>query len=546
MDSQYLTDISYRHFIDAVKDYAIYMLDAQGVVISWNKGAERAKNYKKQEIIGTYYGVFYSQEDQQLDIPKHNLTYAKEHGQFEGEGWRYKKNGDRFWAHVVIDPIYNPKGALEGFAKITKDITEQKSFLDKISYLASHDTLTELPNRNEFFSLANKQLATSIDEKLAICMITINNLKEIIDNKGYQATDKLLKKIATQLRHHIYIDEILAQFSSYQFIALKKLNNKQQLNDFCERLTNAFQTPYMIDYRETLIDICIGASIYPDDNIELESLINNADVAMLRAKKSIENKICLYNKDIDGKDQMLTTLNHDMLTSLKNNEFFLVYQKKHAVIDSSISGYEALLRWNHPRFGNLSPELFIPLAEETGKIIPIGYWVLETMCKEAITNKINKKISVNLSPVQLNDPHFIRRVQEILNTTGYPIELLEFEVTETAFMTDRNKALALLKELQMLGISISLDDFGTGYSSLRLLYDFNFDCIKLDRSFLNNIEYDKKSYNFLCSIITLLKNINMHLIVEGVEKQQQLAILKEHHCDEIQGFIFGKPSRLGS
>lgn len=534
MDSQYLTDISYRHFIESVKDYAIYMLDMQGIVISWNSGAERAKQYTKQEIIGTYYGVFYSQEDQQLEIPKNNLIYAREHGKFEGEGWRYKKNGDRFWAYVVIDPIYNYKGELEGFAKITKDITEQKSFLDKISYLASHDALTDLPNRNEFFLLANQQLAIITNDKLAICMININNLKEIIDNKGYRATDKLLKDIAMQLKKHTGADEILAQFNSYQFIALKKLQNKEQLMDFCERLSDSFKKPYQIDYRDVLIDICIGASVYPDDTNQLEALINNADVAMLRAKKNVEEHICFYNKEIDGKDQMLATLNHDMLNSLKSNEFFLVYQKKHTVIDTSISGYEALLRWNHPIFGSLSPDLFITLAEETGKIIPIGYWVLETVCKDAIVNKISKKISVNLSPVQLTDPHFIKRVKEILTTTQYPPELLEFEVTETAFISDRSKALGLLKELQVLGISISLDDFGTGYSSLRLLYDFCFDCIKLDRSFLNNIERDTKSYNFLCSIIALIKNINMHLIVEGVETQEQLEILKKQGCDEIE------------
>ena len=543
MDSQYITDISYRHFIESVKDYAIYMLDTEGVVISWNSGAERAKNYTKQEIIGKFYGIFYSQEDQQLEIPEKNLAYAKEHGKFEGEGWRYKKNGSRFWAHVVIDPIYNYKGELDGFAKITKDITEQKNFLDKISYLANYDNLTGLPNRNNFFSLANEQLANIGNQKFVICMISINNLKEIIDNKGYHITDTLIKNIAAHLKKHTQIDEILAQFSNYQFIALK-IGDQQQLIEFGQRLSSCFVESYMLDHREIFIDISIGASIYPDDTNQLESLISNADIAMLRAKKEIDNNICFYDKEVDGKDQMLATINLDMLTSLKNNEFFLVYQKKYAVIDNSVSGYEALLRWEHPKFSYLSPELFIPIAEETGKIIPIGYWILDTVCKEALANKLNKKVSVNVSPIQLSDPHFISRVKEILAKNQYPVELLDLEVTETAFMSDRVQALKVLKELQSLGISISLDDFGTGYSSLRLLYDFDFDCIKLDRSFLNSIENNKKAKTFLCSIIALIKNINTHLIVEGVEKQEQLNILKENNCNEIQGFIFGPPDRL--
>lgn len=543
MDSQYLTDISYRHFIEGVKDYAIYMLDTDGIVISWNVGAERAKNYTKQEIIGTFYGVFYSQEDQQLHIPEKNLAYAKEHSKFEGEGWRYKKNGSRFWAHVVIDAIYNYRGELEGFAKITKDITEQKNFLDKISYLASHDNLTGLPNRSNFFSLANEHLANISNKSFVICMISINNLKEIIDNKGYHTTDKLIKAIAMHLKKHMQEGELLAQFSNYQFIALK-IDNKQNIISFCERLSSCFIASQILDHRENFIDISIGASIYPDDTNQLEALINNADIAMLRAKKQIESNICFYNKEIDGKDQMLATINHEMLTSLKNNEFFLVYQKKHIIIDNSVSGYEALLRWQHPKFGYLSPDLFIPIAEETGKIIPIGYWILETVCKEALANKLNKKVSVNLSPIQLTDPHFINRVKEILDTYQYPVELLEFEVTETAFMQDRTQALKILKELQELGISVSLDDFGTGYSSLRLLYDFDFDCIKLDRSFLNNIEHNEKAKTFLSSIIALVKNINTHLIAEGVERQEQLDILKENNCTEIQGFIFGSPERL--
>lgn len=545
MDQQYLTDISYRHFIESVKDYAIYILNLKGVVISWNKGAERAKGYTDAEIIGKYYGVFYSLEDQMLKTPAKNLECALKEGHYEGEGWRYKKNGDRFWAHIVIDPIYDYKGSLEGFAKITKDITEQKNFLDKISYLAKYDTLTDSFNRNEFFTIVQKHMNTLADnKKLAICMLGVDTLKEIISNRGYQASDKLIKIIADKIKYNLAPDEILARFSNDQFIILKTFDPKENLSPFYKRVYSCSDNTYSIDYREFLISIGIGSSIYPDDANNLIDLVNNAETAMIRAYKKINDRICHYDKKIDGKNQTSRMLAHDMLSAIDNNEFFILYQRKYSLKYNDTSGYEALLRWQHPKLGLISPELFIPVAEETGKIIRLGYWVLETVCKEALSQKINKKISVNLSSVQLRDPRFIEQVKYIIETTGYPVEMLELEVTETAFINDKSNSFKQLKELQSMGISISLDDFGTGYSSLKLLHDFRFDCIKLDRSFISDIEYSQKSVTFLHSIISLVNSINIPLIAEGVENEIQLNTLKNIGCQEIQGYIFGKPEPL--
>lgn len=545
MDQQYLTDISYRHFIESVKDYAIYLLNLKGVVVSWNKGAERAKGYTDAEIIGKYYGVFYSLEDQMLKIPAKNLDYALEKGHFEGEGWRYKKNGDRFWAHVVIDPIFDYKGSLEGFAKITKDITQQKNFLDKISYLAKYDTLTDSINRNEFFTVAQKAIDTLADnKKIAISMLGVDTLKEIINNRGYQATDELIKVIADKIKHNLAPNEVLARFSNDQFIALKVFDDKEDINLFYQRLYHCSDDIYSIDYQAFLINVGIGSSIYPNDANNLIDLVNNAETAMIRAYKKVNHRICNYDKEIDGKSQENKMLAHDMLGAIENNEFFILYQRKYSLALNETSGYEALLRWQHPTLGLVSPNIFIPIAEDTGKIIRLGYWVLKNVCKEALAYKINKKVSVNLSPVQLKDPRFIEQVTNILNMTGYPVDLLEFEVTETAFINDKANAFRQLKELQAMGISISLDDFGTGYSSLKLLHDFTFDYIKLDRSFIMDIEHNQKSATFLQSIISLINSINIPLIAEGVENEIQLNALKEIGCQEIQGYIYGKPESL--
>ncbi len=545
MNSQYLTDISYRHFIESVQDYAIYILNLEGVVVSWNIGAERAKGYKDSEIIGKYYGVFYSLDDQILKIPAQNLDCALKDGHFEGEGWRYKKDGNRFWAHVVIDPIYNYKGALEGFAKITKDITEQKNFLDKISYLAKYDTQTDTFNRNEFFNIAQKGInELPQNKKLAICLLGVDTLKEIINRRGYRTGDKLAKNIADKIKQNLLPDEILARFSNDQFIALKLFDKKEDINHFYRRIYGCTNSAYSIDNQDFLISVAIGTSLYPDDTDNLIDLVNNAETAFIRADKKINDRICCYDKKIDGKTQEVKMLAHDMSTAIEKNELFLLYQRKYSLVHNDTSGYEALLRWQHPTLGLISPDIFIPVAEDTGKIVHIGYWILETVCKETLAHKINKKVSVNLSPIQLKDPHFIEKVSHILETTGYPVEKLELEVTETAFINDKANTFKQLKELQAMGISVSLDDFGTGYSSLKLLHDFKFDCIKLDRSFISDIEYNQKSVTFLHSIISLVNSIHLPLIAEGVENEVQLDTLKAIGCQEIQGYIFGKPEPL--
>lgn len=262
---------------------------------------------------------------------------------------------------------------------------------------------------------------------------------------------------------------------------------------------------------------------------------------MYRAKENLETKICWYEKDMDEKTRQRNMLAADIRRGIKEGEFFIHYQAKRAMKDKSITGYEALLRWNHPTRGSIPPDEFIPIAEESGAIVPLGYWVIEAVCNESLANKIDKKISINISPVQLRNRNFIDKVREILRRTAWPITLLEFEVTETAFIINKKLTFNILHQFQKMGISIALDDFGTGYSSLSTLREFQFDVIKLDRSFLTNVEHNQQARSFVRAIISLGNSINTPLIAEGVETNEQLRILEEEGCTEIQGFLFGKP-----
>lgn len=544
MRHERLTDIAYRHFIERVKDYAIYMLNPDGSVSSWNEGARRTKGYEADEIIGQHFRIFYSEQDRIAGLPEHNLSIALQHGKFEGEGWRYRKDGSRFWAHVVIDRIYDDNKELLGFAKITRDVSEQKEIIDKMSWLARYDALTGLPNRVEFFTFVEQLFNNSEYQRIAICMLDLDKFKDINDIEGHAVGDQLLQRVASQTLKILGKDEIVARFGGDEFVAAKGFNNQLELKAFTSRLYACFSGHQVFTTTELTVSASMGVSVYPDDATELKKLLSNADLAMYRAKQSTDRKICWYEKDMDEETRYRNMLAADIRKGIKDGQFYIYYQEKRSIRDKEISGYEALLRWRHPRLGIIAPDVFIPIAEESGAIVPLGYWVIKTVCQEAIVNQLNKKVSINISPVQLRHPNFIDRVRTILMRSDYPLSLLEFEVTETAFIVNKSLTFNVLHQFQKMGISIALDDFGTGYSSLSTLREFQFDVIKLDKSFLTNVENNFQARSFVRAIISLGNSINTPLVAEGVETREQLKILEEEGCSEIQGFLFGKPTDI--
>jgi diguanylate cyclase (GGDEF)-like protein/PAS domain S-box-containing protein len=544
MSSENLTDIAYRHFVESVNDYAIYMLNVDGTIASWNRGARKAKGYEQEEVVGRFFGLFYSEADRLSRLPEKNLEAALKNGQFEGEGWRYRKDGSRFWAHVVIDAIYDEASNLLGFAKITRDISEQKEVNDKISWLARYDALTGLPNRVEFFTFVEKLLTESDYSRIAICTVDLDKFKEINDIEGHLIGDQLLQRVSSAVQKILSRDEIVARFGGDEFVAAKPYNDDQELVAFTEKLHGCFSGKQIFSQTEISVAASVGVAIYPDDATDINTLIGNSDLAMYRAKVNLDNKVCWYEKEMDEKTRQRNAMAADIRKGIKEGQFFIYYQEKRSMKDKSITGYEALLRWNHPDLGMIPPDEFIPVAEESGAIVPLGYWVIENVCLESMANNVNKKISINISPVQLRNHSFIDKVREILMRTAYPLTLLEFEVTETAFIVNKKLAFNILHQFQKMGISIALDDFGTGYSSLSTLREFQFDVIKLDRSFLTNVENNFQVRSFVRAIISLGNSINTPLIAEGVETSEQLRILEEEGCTEIQGFLFGQPADI--
>ncbi len=548
--TEYSSANAYRLLVQRIKDYAIYLLCPDGVVASWNAGARRFKGYADEEIIGQHYSVFYEVADRLAGLPETNLAIALREGKFEDEGWRVRKDGSRFWAHVVIDPIYREDGRLLGFAKITRDRTEQLETSEKILFMARHDAMTGLPNRVHFLERLDEVMSALHpgQQQVAVVSIDLDGFKEVNDAFGHGVGDQLLSELGRRLKASVGENEMVARFGGDEFVAFKLIRHQRQLNDFITRLQRALTGMLRLAQTDIVPGASLGVALFPGDAIDRAQLLNNADLAMYRAKKSLDEKICYYEANMDEASRARRAMARDLWVALEQGQFFLNFQIQRAVSSDEITGYEVLLRWQHPTQGLIPPATFIPVAEECGAISAIGDWVLEHACREAVLWNLQPRIAVNLSALQLSNAGLVEKVRAVLAATGLPAHRLELEVTETALIADRDRALHLLQQLKAMGVTIAMDDFGSGYSSLETLRSFPFDKIKLDRSFINELETSQQAKAFVRAILALGHSLNVAVLAEGVETEAQRAILEEEGCQEGQGYLFGYPallSRLG-
>ncbi|ONN67612.1 bifunctional diguanylate cyclase/phosphodiesterase [Herbaspirillum sp. VT-16-41] len=546
--TEFGSENAYRLLVQRIKDYAIYMLRPDGVVASWNAGAQRFKGYTADEIIGQHYSVFYEEPDRLAGLPATNLALALREGKFEDEGWRVRKDGSRFWAHVVIDPIYQENGRLLGFAKITRDRTEQLETNEKILFMARHDAMTGLPNRVHFLERLDEAMSTlhAGQQQVAVVSIDLDGFKEINDAFGHGVGDQLLSELGKRLKNTVGEGETVARFGGDEFVAFKVFRQQRHLADFISRLQRALTSMLHLAQTDIVPGASLGVAMFPGDAGDRGQLLNNADLAMYRAKKSMDEKICFYEASMDEASRARRAMARDIWTALERGEFFLNYQIQRAVSCDEITGYEVLLRWQHPVQGLIPPAVFIPVAEECGAIGAIGDWVLERACREAAQWNLQPRIAVNLSALQLSNAGLVEKVRSVLAASGLPAQRLELEVTETAIIADRERALYLLQQLKAMGVTIAMDDFGSGYSSLETLRSFPFDKIKLDRSFISELETSQQAKAFVRAILALGHSLDVAVLAEGVETEAQRAILEQEGCQEGQGYLFGRPALLSA
>ena len=419
---------------------------------------------------------------------------------------------------------------------------------DHIEYLAYHDTLTDLPNKLAFLEYVNAALVASptAGKSHAVYFVDLDNFKTVNDTLGHEYGDSLLMRTAQILTSLINGHGMLARAGGDEFLIFKEgISNEEEAVEFASDMIEQFRNPLDLDGEVVYVSMSIGIAVYPQNGLSSNSLIKNSDIAMYKSKDTGKNKFTLFDAKMEDELNRNTLIIEVLRNAIENKDIYIQYQPLFELATNSVISYEALMRIRCDRLGSLTPEEFIPIAEESGLIIELSSWLLREAClfnKGLIDLGITPRtVSVNISPVQINRPGFTAMLSEILKETGLPPKYLELEITESTLVASIMDAATLLTSLQEIGVGISLDDFGTGYSSLNYLTKMPIDILKIDKSFIDNICTSEKDANIAESIIQLAHSLNIKVVAEGVEHEEQLAMLRAQNCDIIQGFIFSGP-----
>ncbi|KVZ98749.1 diguanylate cyclase [Burkholderia cepacia] len=433
-----------------------------------------------------------------------------------------------------------------GLVSYVIDSNVRAESLEHLRRLALSDMLTGLPNRASFNERLDLEIALAQEQgtKLALIGIDLNRFKEINDLRGHHAGDEVLRILARRMSNVLREGEFVARIGGDEFAALCRMGDDTRLMDLLERLEPALYKPVRLDDYEVVPGASFGVAIYPDDAATKAILINNADLAMYRAKGSVAQSVCFYEPAMDLIVRARRSLAADLRRAVADNQLSIHYQVQTSLTTGEIRGYEALLRWQHATLGTIPPTEFIPLAEENGVILEIGAWVLREACARAATWEPPYTVAVNVSAVQFMHADLTALVADVLEATGLPASRLQLELTESTIFAGRERALDTLRQIKALGVSIALDDFGTGYSSLDTLRSFPFDRIKLDQSFVADAEAKPQDRAIIRAVLALGKSLGIPILAEGIETRDQLVLLADEGCDEAQGFLLGRPAPL--
>ena len=424
-----------------------------------------------------------------------------------------------------------------------EDVTERRQMEQKLAHMALHDALTGLPNRVRLRERLEQALAKlGSGRRCAVLCLDLDHFKDVNDTLGHPVGDRLLQAVTGRLTRHMPRTDILARLGGDEFAIVQ--TSRDQPGDamlLAGRLIRDLGQPYSIDGHRVIIGTSVGIAVAPDDGTDPDLLLRNADLALYGAKAEGRGQFRRFEQRLDDAAQHRRTLELELRRALAEEQFTLVYQPLVAMANGRISGFEALLRWQHPDRGCIAPADFIPVAEETGLIVPIGEWVLHRACAEAAAWPERLHVAVNLSSIQFRSAGLFDAVGSALRAAGLAPARLELEITESALMADWAETLAVLDRLRRLGVRVSMDDFGTGYSSLSYLRKFPFDKVKIDRSFIGELSRGGQSRAIIRAIVDLCGALGIATTAEGVETEEQLAVLGDERCTEVQGFLLGHP-----
>ncbi len=526
---------------------AILITDAQLNIILVNKTYEKITGYTEGEVLGVDTATVGARLHSHSFF--RNLVHIlKERGHWQGELINKRKNGEKFPTWYSISQVLNEDGQPENYIAIFSDISERKKSRERIDFLAHHDSLTELPNR----ALLNDRLDMAINtakrrgEKVGILFIDLDRFKNINDSLGHAAGDQILRQTAARLSAAVRTDDTVARLGGDEFvILLPRMRNERSLVEVAIKLREELLLPYILEDMPLHLSPSIGIAVYPDDGDNPNTLIKNADAAMYLAKEKGRNNYQFYTPVLNARTLDRLKLEYDLRSALEQGQFELHYQPQIMAGCKTLYGAEALVRWRHPERGLVPPNHFIPLAEEIGLIIPLGAWVIAEAARQVnlwhqagFTDMV---VSVNISALQFHQAGFLAEVQGLLAAAGTKPSSLELELTESMLMSDMEVSIQVLQAFRDQGYRIAIDDFGTGFSCLNYLRRLPVNILKIDQSFVRDMQTDSASLAIVSSIIRLADSLGMDTIAEGVETAEELALLEQQGCRLMQGYYYSKP-----
>jgi diguanylate cyclase (GGDEF)-like protein/PAS domain S-box-containing protein len=523
----------------------ILMTDAQARIIAVNPAFTKITGYQADEAIGKVSRMFWG--DHRADEVVQEIgSHLERDGFWRGEMLDRRKGGEFYPAWLSITGVHNRVGTLTHYVGVFSDFTARKAAESRLQFMAERDALTQLFNRSAFHQKMEAAVNNAGTHELALLFIDLDRFKHINDTLGHAIGDELLQVISLRLRHGLKQDDTIGRLGGDEFtVLIENPPSQKMLAEIAERIALELSRPCVVCGHELAVTCSIGIGRYPQDGRTASDLMRAADVAMYRAKEIGKNTYQFYANEMEQRHSETMLLEASLRTAILRGEFVLHYQPQYTLQGETLAGLEALVRWMHPELGMVPPASFIPLAEASGLIVPIGEWVLREACLQLASWRADgydvPRVAVNLSATQVTRGELLPLVREILAETGIEPHRLELEITESMLMENQKDAVATLSALRDLGVRIAVDDFGTGYSSLANLKDYPIDCIKIDRHFVEQVPDDEDSNAIIEAIVALARRMQLQIVAEGIENEKQASFLRHSGCEIGQGYFYGRP-----
>jgi diguanylate cyclase (GGDEF)-like protein/PAS domain S-box-containing protein len=527
---------------------AIFITDRDGHIEWVNEAFTRLSGYPAEEVIGKT-PAFLKSGAQDPETYQRLWETITDGSVWRGEMVERRQDGTLYTVDQTVAPILDESGTIAHFVAIHEDVTERKRAEERILYLSNYDTLTRLPNRvlfrDHLYQAVSK--ARTDHSALAVMFIDLDRFSRVNDTLGHEVGDQLLMTVASRINAVAApFSETVARIGGDEFAIIQSnLSNAETAATLARKIIEEVAKPVDLDGIDVRVGANVGIAIFPQDGEDPDHMIKNADMAMYRAIRSETESYCFFSNDMNAEARIRLSLEGDLRRALDNGDLTLYFQPQVNVKTRKLMGVEALLRWTHPEQGPISPARFIPVAEDSGLILPIGDWVLqEAMRQRQAWTDMNLPpvtMAINISAVQFRQQDLVARVRHIAEQTGVDPRQIELELTESMLMQDAREAVAVLSSLSEMGAQLAIDDFGTGYSSLSYLKQFPVDKLKLDQSFVRHMTSDHNDAVIAHATINLGHSLGLEVIAEGVETEDQYAYLLAEGCDVIQGYLFGRP-----